>query len=114
MSEEKIEKEIREVQEEIRREEHKIDELERKEERLIEREHNHHEVTITIDNKKYEVKKGVHTVAALKILAGVPPAKELEQIVHGVLTPLADNASVEICGGEMFISHARRGGSSHA
>jgi hypothetical protein len=50
----------------------------------------------------------------LKILAGVPPAKELEQIVNGVLTPLADNASVEICGGEVFISHARRGGSSHA
>ena len=45
---------------------------------------------------------------------GIPAARELEQIINGVLTPLLDTASIDIQGGEVFISHARRGGSSHA
>jgi hypothetical protein len=71
-------------------------------------------VKIKIDNTTYDIPKGLITVAALKTLAGIPASKELEQVVDGVLTPLADDASVRIHGGEIFISHARRGGSSHA
>ena len=120
MSDEKIEQEIHEIQQEIRKEEHKIEELEKEEERLIEREHDgehrephHKEVKITIDNKVFEVKPGEQKVSALKELAGIPAAKELEEIIDGTLTPLPDDGTVKICGGEVFLSHARRGGSSH-
>ena len=71
-------------------------------------------VKIKIDNTTYEIPKGLVTVTALKTLASIPASKELEEVVDGVLTPLADDASVRIRGGEIFISHARRGGSSHA
>lgn len=117
MADEQIEKEIHQIQEKIRKDEREIEELEREEERLLEREHHepqHKEVKITIDNKGYEVKPGEHGVAALKELAGIPAAKELEEIINGILTPLADDAKVMIHGGEVFLSHARRGGSSNA
>jgi hypothetical protein len=118
MSEEKIEQEIHEIQEKISKDEREIEQLEREEERLLEREHGHHEphhedVKITIDNKVYEVKPGEYKVTALKELAGIPAAKELEELIKGVLTPLADDATIKICGGEVFMSHARRGGSSN-
>jgi hypothetical protein len=118
MKNEQIEQEIKQIQQKIRKDEREIDELQSEEERLIEREHKPPEprpteVKITIDNKSYDVKPGEHTVAALKALAAVPAAKELEEIINGVLTPLADDAVVKICGGEVFLSHARRGGSSH-
>ena len=118
MADEKTEKEILQIQEKIHRDEREIEQLEKEEELLIEREHEHREphhdeVKITIDNKAYEVKPGEHKVASLKELAGIPAAKELEEIINGILTPLPDDGTVKICGGEVFLSHARRGGSSH-
>ena len=69
-------------------------------------------VTIHINHKPYEVLPGVHTVAELKTIAGVPLAHDLEQVIDGKLTPLADDGKVEICGGEQFISHVKDGSSS--
>ena len=115
MSEENIQKEIREIQQEIREEQQKIERLEEKEERLIEREREeHHLVKIKIDKEHYDVKRGPHSVRSLKELGHVPESKELDQVINGVLTELPDNGTVEICGGEVFVSHARRGGSSRA
>jgi hypothetical protein len=69
-------------------------------------------VTIHINHKPYEVLPGVHTVAELKTIAGVPLAHDLEQVIDGKLTPLKDDGKVEICGGEQFISHVKDGSSS--
>ncbi|MDR6941346.1 multiubiquitin domain-containing protein [Mucilaginibacter pocheonensis] len=70
------------------------------------------EVVITINKVEYQVKPGIHTVANLKSTGGVPSAYELEQVIAGKLTPLKDDASVEIKGGEQFVSHVRDGSSS--
>jgi hypothetical protein len=69
-------------------------------------------VRITINNVEYPVRRGRHTVAELKEIGHVPLADELEEKVDGTLRPLPDNGSVEIKGGEVFVSHPRSGGSS--
>jgi hypothetical protein len=74
--------------------------------------HEHEHVTITIDTKQYKIHSGVHTVVEIKQVGGVPAAYELEQLIGGKLTPLADNASVTIKGGEVFLSHPKDGGAS--
>ncbi len=70
------------------------------------------DVTITIDNKTFEVHRGNWTVEELKQLASVPAAYELEEIVDGKLVPLRDDQHVVIKGGERFVSHPRAGASS--
>ena len=47
------------------------------------------------------------TVAHIKQLGGVAAAEELEQVIDGKLTPLADDGHVTIKGHEVFISHVR-------
>lgn len=69
-------------------------------------------VTITINNQPKQIHRGRQTVAEIKKVGGVPPADELEQIIGGKLTPLADDGAVTIKGGEVFISHPRDSGSS--
>jgi hypothetical protein len=71
-----------------------------------------HLVSITIDGKTFEVQRGQISVVALKQLAGVPAGYELEEVRHGKLVPLKDDAKVEIEGGEQFVSHPRDGASS--
>lgn len=76
-------------------------------------EHGHeHVVTITIDTKPHKVKPGQYTVAAIKQIGNVPLAYDLEELVGGKLTPLADGGSVTIKGGEVFLSHPKDGGAS--
>jgi hypothetical protein len=77
-------------------------------------EHTHHpkEVTVTVDGKTQQVPEGTYVVSEFKKLVGVDPSKELDEIVHGELKPLDDNQTIHIKGGEVFISHARQGGSS--
>ncbi|MGC4101105.1 multiubiquitin domain-containing protein [Ferruginibacter sp.] len=69
-------------------------------------------VEIKINNKGYEVKPGIYTVAELKKQGNIPATHELEQLVDGKLVPLADDAKVEIKGCEQFFSHVRDGASS--
>jgi hypothetical protein len=71
-----------------------------------------HEVTVIVDGVKKEVPKGTYLVSQFKALVGVDPAKELDEVVHGQLKPLDDNAQVTIKGHEQFVSHVRTGGSS--
>jgi hypothetical protein len=70
------------------------------------------DVSITIDNKSYVIHRGDTTVIALKELAGIPAAYELEEIVDGKLVPLKDDQRVVIKGGERFVSHPRAGAAS--
>lgn len=78
-------------------------------------EHTHHhrkEVVVTVDGKTHHVPEGTYVVAEFKKLVGVDPSKELDEVVHGELKPLDDNQTIHIKNGEVFISHARQGGSS--
>jgi hypothetical protein len=76
-------------------------------------EHHHpHEVAITLDGHRREIPAGDYVVSALKSRLGVPADYELDEIVNGEFRELADTAHIDIKGGEHFISHVRRGGSS--
>ncbi|MFT3783537.1 MAG: hypothetical protein QM790_16105 [Nibricoccus sp.] len=69
-------------------------------------------VSITINSKPAEIHRGHQTIAAIKKLGGIPATDELEQVIHGKLTPLPDDGALTIKGGEVFISHPRDSGSS--
>lgn len=75
-------------------------------------EQRHHEVAVTIDGHRKEITAGNYLVSALKTKLGVPVDYELDEVVNGEFRALADTAHIEINGGEHFISHVRRGGSS--
>ncbi len=70
------------------------------------------EVTITINDKPYEVHRGRQTVAYLKEMGGVPQNYELDEVKDGRLVPLDDDGSVTIKGGEVFKSNLKVGRSS--
>ena len=70
------------------------------------------EVRITINGIHKFITRGLHTVKKIKLLGGVPLADELEEVIHEKLTPLPDDGSVEIKGGEIFIGHPKDSGSS--
>lgn len=69
-------------------------------------------VTITVDGQSHSVHRGHIVVSALKAAVGVDATKDLDEIVHGEIKPLQDTDAVVLKGGEVFISHARTGGSS--
>lgn len=69
-------------------------------------------VQIDINTRHYHIAKGMHTVLEIKKLDSIPIADELEQLINGKLTPLADDSSVLIKGSEKFFSHVRDGSSS--
>lgn len=74
--------------------------------------HEEPNVPIFINNDRHMVPKGDHSVQELKNIGNVPLADELEQVLHGKLTPLPDDGKVEIGGGEKFVSHPRDSASS--
>jgi hypothetical protein len=83
------------------------------EERIEDREEpRRHLVEIKVDNHPYRVSAGRHLVSEIKHLAGVPEAFELDEDIHGKLTPIDQAGSVTIKGGETFVSHPRDGSSS--
>jgi len=69
-------------------------------------------VKIDVDNHPEHVLPGTYQVSELKTLVNVPADKDLDQVIDGNLTTLADTATITINGGEIFFSHVRRGGSS--
>jgi hypothetical protein len=71
-----------------------------------------HKVTVIVDGVEQKVPEGTYLVSQFKTLVGVDPARELDEVVHGQLKPLDDNAEIVIKGGEKFVSHVRTGGSS--
>jgi hypothetical protein len=70
------------------------------------------EVHITVDGKQYKIKRGSELVATIKKIANVPAAYQLDQDINGVLTPLDQNGSVTINGGEVFVGFPATGSSS--
>lgn len=76
--------------------------------------HRQDSVSITINGTEVSIHRGHQTVAAIKAAGHVPPADVLEQVIDGRLVALDDNAAVTLKGGEIFISHVRDCGASHA
>jgi cell division protein ZapA (FtsZ GTPase activity inhibitor) len=70
------------------------------------------EVHITVDGKQYKIKRGPELVSTIKKIANVPAAYQLDQDINGVLTPLDQNGSVTINGGEVFVGFPATGSSS--
>lgn len=69
-------------------------------------------VSITVNGNECKIHRGRQTVAEIKRGGNVPAADELSQIIDGKITPLADDGSVVIKGGEIFVSNVRSGSSS--
>jgi len=74
--------------------------------------HEDKKVKVEVDNKTRNVAPGSYVVSDFKEEVKVPADKDLDQVIDGTLTTLADTASITISGGEIFFSHVRRGGSS--
>lgn len=68
-----------------------------------------HLVEVFVDRIAKRVQAGPYRVSVFKHDVGVPSEKELDQIIKGVITPLDDNATIVIAGGEVFVSHERTG-----
>ena len=87
--------------------------LEAAEEELEEAEkHRHREVEVTVDRVRKCVEAGVYLVSVFKEIVGVAADRELDLLKDGVLEPLDDASEITIHGCEVFVSHARTGGSS--
>jgi hypothetical protein len=67
---------------------------------------------VKVDGREHRVREGEYTVSRFKELVGVPAAKELDEVIHGELKPLEDDQVICVRGGEVFVSHARGGGSA--
>lgn len=70
------------------------------------------DVTITIDGKEVQIKKGAYRISELKVRLGVPADYELDLVEDGQFRPLDDNAMLEIEKPAIFVSHVRCGSSS--
>lgn len=75
-------------------------------------EHRKDYVTITVNDVQREIHRGRQSVSEIKTVGEVLLNYMLEQLIDGKLTPLDDNGSVVIKGGEVFIGHIKDGASS--
>lgn len=71
-----------------------------------------HLVEVSLDGVPRRIEKGKYIVSTLKKELGVPKEYELDLVVDGQFKALADDAEIKIKGGEVLVSHVRRGGSS--
>jgi hypothetical protein len=70
------------------------------------------DVTVTVNNQPKTVHRGHYIVSEFKKIVGVDATMVLDEVVNHELKELDDTADLVIKGGEIFISHVRRGGSS--
>jgi hypothetical protein len=102
--------EVKQAVAELERAEHDLDHAEHE---LREAEgHEHHTIEVIVDRHRKCVAPGVYVVSAFKAIVGVAADRELDILKDGVLDPLDDNAKITIHCDEVFVSHARTGGSS--
>jgi len=76
------------------------------------KEHPEKKVRVTVDGKPHEVRPGTYVVSEFKKEVRVDPSLELDQVINGQFIPLDNNATIEIKGDEVFVSHVPQGGSS--
>lgn len=70
-------------------------------------------VSVTVDGVEKLVRRGNYVVSEFKATVGVDAALALDEVIGGQFKELSDDAKLKIKGGEVFISHARSGASSH-
>ena len=70
------------------------------------------DVAVTVDTQSKTVHRGSWVVAEFKKQVGVDASRALDEVIAGEFKPLDDNQRITIKGGEVFVSHARQGGSS--
>ena len=76
-------------------------------------EHPPKQIAVTIDTRRKEIAAGEYTGATLKDALGVPADYDLDQVLNGEFVEITDGAKIVLeKGGEHFVSHVRRGGSS--
>ena len=63
-----------------------------------------HKVEVTVNEKAHHIYPGRYVVVTLKEFLHVPPDNELEQVIGEEFKLLADTATIEIAGGEVFVS----------
>ena len=101
---------VREIAGELRAAEEKLD---RDEERLKDAEGcNTQKVEVKVDGTPKWVVAGTYPVATFKAMVGVAADKELDILENGAFRPLDDNGKVTVEACDVFISHAKTGGSS--
>jgi hypothetical protein len=69
-------------------------------------------VSIVVDNTDVYLHRGHYELDVVKQLAKVSASDDLDQLVGTKLVAVANDKPIEICGGEIFISHPKSGGSS--
>lgn len=69
-------------------------------------------VKVSIDGQPREIHRGRYVISELKEKLGVPADYELDIVINGEFKPLQDTEHIVIHGGEVFVSHVRRGGAS--
>ena len=75
--------------------------------------HSPKQIAVTIDTNRKEIDAGKYTGATLKQVLGVPAEYDLDQVLNGEFVEITDAAEIVLeKGGEHFVSHVRRGGSS--
>lgn len=99
---EKAEVEVSEAEADLKKAEAEVEEAERR----------HRKVEVKVDGKIKCVPRGAYIVAEFKKLVGVAADRELDVVHHDIFKPLADNAEITPHECEVFVSHARTGGSS--
>jgi hypothetical protein len=71
------------------------------------------QIAVTIDTHRKEIPAGKYTGASLKVALDVTADYDLDQVLSGEFIEITDSATVVLEeGGEHFVSHVRRGGSS--
>lgn len=72
-----------------------------------------HLVEVTVDNREVCVKKGAYVVAAFKAVVGVASDRVLDRVLGpGKFEELADDQTIHVHAGEVFVSHVKQGSSS--
>jgi hypothetical protein len=99
---EKAETEVHEAEADLHKAEVEVEEAE----------HHHREIEVKVDGQPKRVPRGTYLVSAFKALVGVAADRELDIVHQDVFKPLDDNAEITIHECEVFVSHARTGGSS--
>lgn len=70
------------------------------------------EVMITLDGVPRKIKRGNYLVAELKRILQIDPCHDLDEVICREFRPLEDSGTIDVKGGEVFVSHVRCGGSS--
>jgi hypothetical protein len=76
------------------------------------KQHDHRQVAILINGKKYETSQGKNSVEHIRKLGHVPATDVLSELKHGKPVDLPNDGFVHIKGGEVFVSHVPSAGSA--